>query len=59
MQGSRSHTVEEFWRGVGEGVCFDGGSDKVEGVAFLLAAGFDHAQQGFDEAAAGGVVRAG
>ncbi len=33
---------------------FEGGREEVEDIAFLLAAGFDDGQQGFDEAAASG-----
>ena len=36
---------------VGE-VGMDGGSEVLEGVAALLAAGFDHGQKAFDEATA-------
>ena len=36
---------------------FDGGGDEGEGVATLLAAGFDHRQHRLDETAAGGALR--
>ena len=36
---------------------FDGGGEEGEGVAALLAAGFDHRQHRLDEAAAGGALR--
>jgi hypothetical protein len=36
---------------------FNGGSDKGKGVAMLLAAGFDHRQHRFHEAAAGRTLR--
>ena len=36
---------------------FDGGGDEGEGVATLLAAGFDHRQHRLDKAAAGRALR--
>ena len=36
----------------------DGGGEVLEGVAALLAAGFDHGQHRFHEAAAAGALRA-
>ncbi len=39
-------------------VVFDGLGDEGEGVAVLSAAGFDHREQGLDEAAAGGALGA-
>jgi len=38
-------------------VGFDGGGEEQEDVAALLAAGFNHAEHRFDEAAAGGIRR--
>ena len=37
---------------------FEGGGQDIEDIAFLLAAGFDDGQQGFDEAAASGALGA-
>ena len=37
---------------------FEGGGQEVEDFAFLLAAGLDDRQQGFDEAAASGALGA-
>ncbi len=37
---------------------FEGGGQDIKDIAFLLAAGFDDGQQGFDEAAAGGALGA-
>ena len=34
-------------------VVLEGEGDEVEDVALLLTAGFDHAEQGLDEAAVG------
>ncbi len=39
-------------------VVLEGEGDEVEDVALLLTAGFDHAEQGLDEAAAGGALGA-
>jgi hypothetical protein len=36
---------------------FDSGGEEREDVAALLAAGFDHRQHRFDEAAAAGALR--
>lgn len=55
---TRSRPAEESWGGFVGLFGFGRGGEEVEDIALLLAAGFDHTQQGFHEAAAGGALRA-
>ena len=54
--GNRSRPGQEFLVWLAGEVCLDGLGDEGEDVAILLSAGFYDAEQGLDEAAAGGAL---